>query len=43
MGKWRGLEAPSTQIQVNTQNNYKLSWGNERDDSSPQLDTTDLG
>jgi len=25
MGKWRGLEQPQTQ--VNIQNNYKLNWG----------------
>ena len=34
MGKWKGLEAPSTQIQVNTQNNYKLSWGDENINTS---------
>ena len=27
MGKWKGLEQPQTQ--VNIQNNYKLNWGDE--------------
>ena len=29
MGKWKGLEAPSTQVQVNNQTNYNLNWGSE--------------
>ena len=31
MGKWRGLEQPQTQ--VNIQNNYQLKWGNDEDNT----------
>ena len=30
MGKWKGLEQPQTQ--VNIQNNYKLKWGNDAEE-----------